>query len=73
MSGFHAPPPFLMNQIIYRSSDAWQLPSLPAEFSPYNIQRLGDRLYVAYAIIDYGVDEVGKDAPRSRCRPHRRL
>jgi hypothetical protein len=49
------------------------LPSLPAEFSPYNIQRLGDRLYVAYAIIDYGVDEVGKDAPRSRCRPHRRL
>jgi uncharacterized protein (TIGR03118 family) len=36
---------------------------LPEEFSPYNIQLLGRRLYVTYAVIDYGADEPAKEAP----------
>jgi len=33
------------------------------EFSPYNIQRLGDRLYVTFAVVDLTADEAAKDAP----------
>jgi uncharacterized protein (TIGR03118 family) len=36
---------------------------MPEEYSPYNIQWLGDRLCVAYAEIDYSADEPAVDVP----------
>ena len=37
--------------------------NMAAAFSPYNIQLLGERLYVAYAVVDLGADEPAKDVP----------
>lgn len=37
--------------------------SLPAEFSPYNIQLLEDRLYVTFAVVNLHADEAAKDTP----------
>lgn len=36
---------------------------LPAEFSPYNIQLLGNRLYVTYAVVDPVAEEAATDIP----------
>ena len=36
---------------------------MPEDFSPYNIQLLGDRLYVAFAAVDVDADEAGADVP----------
>jgi hypothetical protein len=38
-------------------------PGIPAEYSPYNIQFLGGRLYVAYAAVDPDAEEPASDAP----------
>lgn len=37
--------------------------NLPEDWSPYNIQLLGDRLYVAFAAIDRTAEEVARDVP----------
>jgi uncharacterized protein (TIGR03118 family) len=37
--------------------------SMPVDFSPYNIQLLGNRLYVAYAAVDVNAEEAGSDVP----------
>ncbi len=36
---------------------------IPREFSPYNIQRLDGRLYVAYAAVDVDAEEAAADVP----------
>lgn len=36
---------------------------LAEKFSPYNIQLLGDRLYVAYAIVNQDADDAAEDLP----------
>ncbi|BCU77539.1 TIGR03118 family protein [Luteolibacter sp. LG18] len=38
-------------------------PGLPEEYSPYNIQWLGDKLCVTYAVINRAADEPGEDLP----------
>ena len=38
-------------------------PNMPADFSPYNIQLLGGRLYVAYAAVDVDAEEAASDIP----------
>ncbi len=38
-------------------------PGLPEEYSPYNIQWLGDKLCVVYAVVDLTADEAAVDAP----------
>lgn len=38
-------------------------PGLPENYSPYNIQWLGDRLCVAYAVINHDADEPAEDLP----------
>jgi len=37
--------------------------SMPVEFSPYNIQLLGGRLYVAFAAVDVDAEEPASDVP----------
>jgi uncharacterized protein (TIGR03118 family) len=37
--------------------------NIPADFSPYNIQLLGGRLYVAYAAVDVDAEEPASDVP----------
>jgi uncharacterized protein (TIGR03118 family) len=37
--------------------------SVPPDYSPYNIQLLGERLYVAYAAVDPNAEEPGSDVP----------
>src|SRR5262245_9873900 len=37
--------------------------NIPDDYSPYNIQLLGDRLYVAYAVVDVNGEEAGADVP----------
>ena len=37
--------------------------NLPEDWSPYNIQLLGDRLYVVFAAIDRTAEEVARDVP----------
>ena len=61
------------NRLIRVLDDQWKdtTPSVPFErpaqladkFSPYNIQLLGERLYVTYAVIDYDADEPAADLP----------
>ena len=36
---------------------------MPDDFSPFNIQLLGNRLYVAFAALDVDADEPGTDVP----------
>jgi uncharacterized protein (TIGR03118 family) len=36
---------------------------MPAEYSPYNIQLLGRRLYVTYAVVDVDAEEAATDVP----------
>jgi uncharacterized protein (TIGR03118 family) len=36
---------------------------IPAEFSPYNIQLLGDRLFVAFAAVNPDAEEAAQDVP----------
>ncbi|MEO7099201.1 MAG: TIGR03118 family protein [Luteolibacter sp.] len=36
---------------------------LREDFSPYNIQWIGDKLYVVYAVVDLGADEAAVDVP----------
>lgn len=37
--------------------------NLPADWSPYNIQLLGDRLYIAFAAIERDAEESARDVP----------
>ncbi|MEO5913168.1 MAG: TIGR03118 family protein [Luteolibacter sp.] len=37
--------------------------NLPEDFSPYNVQCIGDKLYVVYAVVDLGADEAAVDVP----------
>ncbi len=36
---------------------------MPRDFSPYNIQLLGGRLYIAFAIVDPDAEEAATDVP----------
>ena len=36
---------------------------MPDQYSPYNIQLLGEQLYVAYAAVDLNAEETARDAP----------
>jgi uncharacterized protein (TIGR03118 family) len=38
-------------------------PGLPEGYSPYNIQWLGDKICVAYAVINHDADEAAEDLP----------